>query len=177
MGTVTEIHDYLRLLFARAGTPYCPEHNLKMHLAESFEAACVRFCMLSGVLAYNGCATGAAQSHLSTRVFPSVSRFDEWNENAGVQPGCGVAVQAIIELNGTTQRQNDFPDDHQSKARARLGVAGHKWLKQPLSQSVVNACTGVPDRQQGHFCLWLDDDGQGAVRRRMVDGVVQQIAG
>jgi excinuclease ABC subunit A len=24
VGTVTEIHDYLRLLFARAGTPYCP---------------------------------------------------------------------------------------------------------------------------------------------------------
>src|SRR5690606_2554199 len=26
VGTVTEIHDYLRLLFARAGTPYCPNH-------------------------------------------------------------------------------------------------------------------------------------------------------
>jgi excinuclease ABC subunit A len=26
VGTVTEIHDYLRLLFARAGTPYCPDH-------------------------------------------------------------------------------------------------------------------------------------------------------
>ena len=25
VGTVTEIHDYLRLLFARAGTPFCPE--------------------------------------------------------------------------------------------------------------------------------------------------------
>ncbi len=28
VGTVTEIHDYLRLLFARAGDPYCPEHEL-----------------------------------------------------------------------------------------------------------------------------------------------------
>jgi len=26
VGTVTEIHDYLRLLFARAGVPYCPNH-------------------------------------------------------------------------------------------------------------------------------------------------------
>ena len=26
VGTVTEIHDYLRLLFARGGTPYCPDH-------------------------------------------------------------------------------------------------------------------------------------------------------
>ncbi|MCC5863528.1 MAG: excinuclease ABC subunit UvrA [Wenzhouxiangella sp.] len=27
VGTVTEIHDYLRLLFARVGTPRCPEHD------------------------------------------------------------------------------------------------------------------------------------------------------
>ncbi len=27
VGTVTEIHDYLRLLYARVGTPYCPEHG------------------------------------------------------------------------------------------------------------------------------------------------------
>ena len=26
VGTVTEINDYLRLLFARTGTPYCPDH-------------------------------------------------------------------------------------------------------------------------------------------------------
>src|SRR5213080_2514482 len=26
VGTVTEIHDYLRLLFARVGEPYCPNH-------------------------------------------------------------------------------------------------------------------------------------------------------
>jgi len=30
VGTVTEIHDYLRLLFARAGIPHCPEHNLSL---------------------------------------------------------------------------------------------------------------------------------------------------
>ncbi len=28
VGTVTEIHDYLRLLFARAGDPFCPQHNI-----------------------------------------------------------------------------------------------------------------------------------------------------
>lgn len=30
VGTVTEIYDYLRLLFARIGTPYCPEHHIKI---------------------------------------------------------------------------------------------------------------------------------------------------
>jgi excinuclease ABC subunit A len=30
VGTITEIYDYLRLLYARIGTPYCPDHNLKI---------------------------------------------------------------------------------------------------------------------------------------------------
>ena len=30
VGTVTEIHDYLRLLYARAGTPFCPDHDVPL---------------------------------------------------------------------------------------------------------------------------------------------------
>ncbi len=30
VGTITEIYDYLRLLFARAGTPRCPEHGTEL---------------------------------------------------------------------------------------------------------------------------------------------------
>ena len=30
VGTITEIYDYLRLLYARVGTPYRPEHDLPM---------------------------------------------------------------------------------------------------------------------------------------------------
>jgi len=30
VGTVTEIYDYLRLLFAHVGVPYCPEHRIPM---------------------------------------------------------------------------------------------------------------------------------------------------
>jgi len=30
VGTVTEIHDYLRLLYARAGTPFCPDHHVPL---------------------------------------------------------------------------------------------------------------------------------------------------
>ena len=30
VGTITEIYDYLRLLYARIGTPYCPEHGEPM---------------------------------------------------------------------------------------------------------------------------------------------------
>lgn len=31
VGTVTEIYDYLRLLFARIGDPYCPKHQLRLN--------------------------------------------------------------------------------------------------------------------------------------------------
>ena len=36
VGTVTEIHDYLRLLFARVGQPHCPRHDLALR-AQSAE--------------------------------------------------------------------------------------------------------------------------------------------
>ncbi len=31
VGTITEIYDYLRLLFARVGEPHCPEHGVSLH--------------------------------------------------------------------------------------------------------------------------------------------------
>lgn len=31
VGTITEIYDYLRLLFARVGEPRCPKHGIKLH--------------------------------------------------------------------------------------------------------------------------------------------------
>src|SRR5512147_3040355 len=30
VGTVTEIHDYLRLLYARIGDPHCPDHGIRL---------------------------------------------------------------------------------------------------------------------------------------------------
>jgi len=30
VGTVTEIYDYLRLLYARVGTPFCPDHGISL---------------------------------------------------------------------------------------------------------------------------------------------------
>jgi excinuclease ABC subunit A len=39
VGTVTEIYDYLRLLFARAGTPRCPDHGITLE-AQTIARAC-----------------------------------------------------------------------------------------------------------------------------------------
>ncbi len=35
VGTVTEVHDYLRLLYARVGDPYCPDHPQKKLSAQT----------------------------------------------------------------------------------------------------------------------------------------------
>ena len=37
VGTVTEIYDYLRLLYARIGDPYCPNHDRKIGRASCRE--------------------------------------------------------------------------------------------------------------------------------------------
>ncbi|MFL5906062.1 MAG: excinuclease ABC subunit A, partial [Solirubrobacterales bacterium] len=30
VGTITEVYDYLRLLYARIGVPHCPEHGVRL---------------------------------------------------------------------------------------------------------------------------------------------------
>ncbi len=37
VGTISGIHDYLRILFARIGTPYCPTHNLPLKASSASE--------------------------------------------------------------------------------------------------------------------------------------------
>ena len=53
VGTVTEIHDYLRLLYARVGEPYCPNHP------EQKLAAMTVSQMVDAVLALRGSAGDA----------------------------------------------------------------------------------------------------------------------
>ena len=45
VGTITEIHDYLRLLFARVGEPHCPEHGTKLK-AQSISQMVDQICLL-----------------------------------------------------------------------------------------------------------------------------------
>lgn len=43
VGTVTEIYDYFRLLFARIGTPYCPHHHIPIQ-AQTVKQMITRIC-------------------------------------------------------------------------------------------------------------------------------------
>ncbi|MDL2261573.1 excinuclease ABC subunit UvrA [Methanimicrococcus sp. OttesenSCG-928-J09] len=50
VGTVTEIYDYFRLLFARIGTPYCPDHNLKIESQSPEKIADLVFAEFEGMV-------------------------------------------------------------------------------------------------------------------------------
>ena len=43
VGTVTEIYDYFRLLYARVGVPYCPNHNIPIK-GQSIEEMTNKLC-------------------------------------------------------------------------------------------------------------------------------------
>lgn len=50
VGTVTEIYDYFRLLFARVGTPYCPDHHLKIESQSPEKIADLIFAEFEGTV-------------------------------------------------------------------------------------------------------------------------------
>jgi excinuclease ABC subunit A len=46
VGTITEIYDYLRLLYARVGTPFCPEHKTTKLSAQTVSQIVDSLCSL-----------------------------------------------------------------------------------------------------------------------------------
>ena len=50
VGTITEIYDYLRLLYARVGTPYCPTHDIPITTQSSEQIAKRIMKNLTGIL-------------------------------------------------------------------------------------------------------------------------------
>ncbi len=78
VGTVTEIYDYLRLLFARIGTPFCPTHGIPIE-AQSPEKIADRIAAemrrhdhypRSGRPAEEGHVPAALQGSQQGRVYP-----------------------------------------------------------------------------------------------------------
>ena len=70
VGTVTEIYDYLRLLFARVGTPYSPATGLPIEAQQVQDMVDRVMAMPEGTRAYparaRSCATGRANTARSS---------------------------------------------------------------------------------------------------------------
>jgi len=127
VGTITEIHDYLRLLYARVGTPYCPEHGLPL-AAQSVGQ------MVDAVLAW------PAETRMAILAPLARARKGSFeDEFAGLQAQGYVRLRidgAMVELDGLGPlRKNEKHDIDVVVDRLRVRPEG----KQRLAESFETA--------------------------------------
>jgi len=153
VGTVTEIHDYLRLLYARAGTPYCPDHRLPLSahsVAQMVDAALAlpegtRLMILAPVARDRKGEFGAlfddmrAQGYVRFRVGPSG------------QPGRVVEAEDLPALKKSEKHDIDVVID-------RLRVRAD--MRQRLAES-FEAALRIADGRALALEMAGDDDGPG----------------
>ena len=100
VGTVTEIHDYLRLLFARAGTPYCP-----FHPEEALEAQTVAQMVDTALRLYSGLRVMVLAPLVSDRKGEHLSLLEDLRTKGFVRIRVRTEQQTprVLELDETPQ--------------------------------------------------------------------------
>ena len=120
VGTITEIHDYLRLLYARVGTPYCPDHGLPLQaqsVSQMVDAvmawpADTRLAVLAPIARgkkgsfEDECASLQAQGYVRLRVDGQLLEID------GMAP---------LKKSEARHRRGDRPPAHQAREQAAPG--------------------------------------------------------
>ncbi|WP_183966773.1 excinuclease ABC subunit UvrA [Quisquiliibacterium transsilvanicum] len=135
VGTVTEIHDYLRLLYARAGTPYCPEHP-----ANALEAQSVAQMVDSVLARPEGARLMILAPVLSNRKGEHVDLFDDLRAQGFVRVRIrteGQAEARIEELEGEGPALNGRQRHAVDVVIDRIKVA--PGLRQRLAESFETA--------------------------------------
>ncbi len=135
VGTVTEIHDYLRLLFARAGDPECPEHGIKL------EAQTVSQ-MVDSVLALpEETKLMILAPVVSNRKGEQVDLFEELKAQGFVRvrvDGETYELDAVPKLAKTSKHNVDVVVDR-LKVRAESGSGSGTGTKQRIAESFETA--------------------------------------
>ena len=121
VGTVTEIHDYLRLLFARAGTPYCPDHDLPLQqqsvsqmvdavlaLPEQRRAAPSSESPLGGQQEHDSAERGGEQQHIRLMILAPIAR-DRKGEFLDVFADLQAQGYVRFRVDGAAYEYDDLP--------------------------------------------------------------------
>ena len=121
VGTVTEIHDYLRLLFARAGTPYCPDHDLPLQqqsvsqmvdavlaLPEQRRAAPSSESPLGGQQEHDSAERGGEQQHMRLMILAPIAR-DRKGEFLDVFADLQAQGYVRFRVDGAAYEYDDLP--------------------------------------------------------------------
>ena len=111
VGTMTEINDYLRILFARAGVPYCAEHDVPLeksgihHMVDAV-LGCpegTRLMILAPLTPEPGttvgeiCRTLAARGYLRVVIDGEVRVIDEIRDDERAEPAAAKEIEIVID--------------------------------------------------------------------------------
>ena len=146
VGTVTEIYDYLRLLFARAGTPMCPDHNISLE-GQSSNQICDKILELGSETRFMILA-------------PMIK--EQKGEHLHVFEELKVQGYVRMRVNGITVDVDDIPKLNKNKKHSIEAVIDRLVMpkkrddnfKLRLSESVENAL----NLGEGSLILFLIDE-------------------
>ena len=149
VGTVTEIYDYLRLLFARIGVPHCPEHNIRIE-SQSPERIAVNILEEAGKAAGNETGKEAESSSQVTILAPIIRQkkgtygqlFKDLNAEGFARVRVNGEIRRVeeeIELDRYKKHDIDVVMDRLNPAqdRARLVEAIENALKKAEGLVIV----------------------------------------
>tara|TARA_B100000614_G_scaffold5036_1_gene4957 strand:+ start:9 stop:2828 length:2820 start_codon:yes stop_codon:yes gene_type:complete len=126
VGTVTEIYDYLRLLFSRIGTPVCPDHNEELK-AKTVSEICDEILQLkenSKIMIMAPVIRGKKGEHLAV--------YDDLRKSGYVR----------IKVNGVVYPIEEFPDLEKNKKHDisavidRLVIKSDDEIRSRISESI-----------------------------------------
>ena len=126
VGTVTEIYDYLRLLFSRIGTPICPDHNEELK-AKTVSEICDEILQLkenSKIMIMAPVIRGKKGEHLAV--------YEDLRKSGYVR----------VKVNGVVYPIEEFPDLEKNKKHDisavidRLVIKSDDEIRSRISESI-----------------------------------------
>ena len=126
VGTVTEIYDYLRLLFSRIGTPVCPDHNEELK-AKTVSEICDEILQLkenSKIMIMAPVVRGKKGEHLAV--------YEDLRKSGYVR----------VKVNGVVYPIEEFPDLEKNKKHDisavidRLVIKSDDEIRSRISESI-----------------------------------------
>ncbi|MCR5490824.1 MAG: excinuclease ABC subunit UvrA, partial [Bacilli bacterium] len=137
VGTVTEIYDYLRLLYARIGVPYCPNHNEPIH-------AYSPMAMTSAILEY--------ESGTKVSILSPVVRHEKGTHAATIEK---MKKQGFVRLrvDGETMLIDEVPSLDKNKRHDIDIVVDRLIIKDGLRSRVADDVELALDYSHGYLII------------------------
>ena len=141
VGTVTEIYDYLRLLYSRIGTPICPDHNEELR-AKTVSEICDEISKLkdsSKIMILSPIVRGKKGEHLAVYEDLRKSGYVRVKVNGVVYP-----IEEFPELDKNKKHDISWKKRETQEVTKKTCI---KVVKEPVSLNIVLEALGRKDVQ------------------------------